>query len=103
MYVVNGGCCLFIAGLSAGFGGGMAPLQQQLQALHQLRNQASLAGSLPTSNPFLSHSGLMHGSPFGTHQSLYMPSLGHSLNLGKQDIRVSSERSKERKEKNESF
>ncbi|CAG7835137.1 unnamed protein product [Allacma fusca] len=71
------------AGLSPGFGGPMPPLQQ-LQA-HLLRN-GPLAGSLPSS-PFLHHSGLLHGSPFSTHQSLYMPSFQHSLSLGKQDMR----------------
>ncbi|XP_021960212.2 transcriptional activator GLI3 isoform X1 [Folsomia candida] len=64
------------AGLSGGFGGGMPPLQQ-LQA-HLLRS-GPLAGSLPGS-PFLHHAGL-YNSPFSAHQSLYMPSLQHSLNI----------------------
>lgn len=68
------------AGLSAGFSGGMPPLQQ-LQA-HLLRN-GPLAGSLPGS-PFLHHAGL-YNSPFSAHQSLYMPSLQHSLNI-KQEV-----------------
>ncbi|ODM91514.1 Transcriptional activator, partial [Orchesella cincta] len=66
------------AGLPPGFAtAGMPPLQQ-LQA-HLLRS-GPLAGSLPGS-PFLHHTGLLHGSPFSTHQSLYMPNLHHSLNI----------------------
>lgn len=66
------------AGLPPGFAtAGMPPLQQ-LQA-HLLRS-GPLAGSLPTS-PFLHHTGLLHGSPFSAHQSLYMPNIHHSLNI----------------------
>jgi hypothetical protein len=72
-------------GMSGGLGGHMAPLQQ-LQA-HLLRS-GPLAGSLPGS-PFLHPSGL-YNSPFSTHQSLYMPSLHHSMNMNKQEVRVST-------------
>ncbi|CAL8109238.1 unnamed protein product [Orchesella dallaii] len=66
------------AGMPPGFAtAGMPPLQQ-LQA-HLLRS-GPLAGSLPGS-PFLHHTGLLHGSPFSTHQSLYMPNIHHSLNI----------------------
>ncbi len=71
---------LGMAGLSAGFSGGMPPLQQ-LQA-HLLRS-GPLVGSLPGS-PFLHYAGL-YNSPFSAHQSLYMPSLQHSLNI-KQEV-----------------
>jgi len=70
------------AGLPPGFTtAGMPPLQQ-LQA-HLLRS-GPLAGSLPGS-PFLHHTGLLHGSPFSAHQSLYMPNIHHSLNM-KQEV-----------------
>jgi len=80
--------CEYLGAMSPAFGmahgmsmGSPMPPLQQLQA-HLLRS-GPLAGSLPGS-PFLHHSGL-YNSPFSTHQSLYMPTLHHSMNI-KQEV-----------------